>query len=419
MELDDEPNAGRLDENDAGGLAAGQAVLVPRSRGRPKLRDQIDIQHLKNLLTLRFPVTEIARTFNVCTKVIYRVMAEQGLSAPAKLFNNILNDDLDAAVRDIKRDFPNVGEVMMQGHLRNRQIHVQRDRIRKSLHRVDPDGVAQRKTKAITRRVYSVPCPNFLWHLDGNHKLIRWRLVVHGGIDGFTRIVTYLKCSDNNRSETVGDLFDNAVLQYGLPIRMRSDYGGENSVAWQRMYEGRGAENRPVIVGSSVHNERIERLNLELNKNLFKTKDKFIALERDGFLDPMNDTDLFCLHFVFIPRINQILEMYRNAHNNHAVSTEGNRTPVQLFYANQHLTAMYDNPVNRPADDPYHGITPDQLQQHQQPHVEVPVTRCPLSANDLERLINQIDPLEENVDDKDKYRNVVEFVGQCLLAPSE
>ncbi len=27
-----------------------------------------------------------------------------------------------------------------------------------------------------------------LWHIDGHHSLIRWGLVVHGGIDGFSRL---------------------------------------------------------------------------------------------------------------------------------------------------------------------------------------------------------------------------------------
>ena len=40
--------------------------------------------------------------------------------------------------------------------------------------------------------------PNDLWHLDGYHKLIRSDLVIHGGIDGYSRIVTYLKVATNN-----------------------------------------------------------------------------------------------------------------------------------------------------------------------------------------------------------------------------
>ena len=38
--------------------------------------------------------------------------------------------------------------------------------------------------------------------------LFRWRLVVHGGVDGFSRFIVYLSCSNNNRSETVYKLFE-------------------------------------------------------------------------------------------------------------------------------------------------------------------------------------------------------------------
>ena len=47
--------------------------------------------------------------------------------------------------------------------------------------------------------------------------MFRWRIVVHGGVDGYTRIPVYLKCSDNNRSSTVPNLFVNAVSENGLP----------------------------------------------------------------------------------------------------------------------------------------------------------------------------------------------------------
>ena len=43
-----------------------------------------------------------------------------------------------------------------------------------SLIRIDEAAVAMRWSQVIRRRVYQVPGPNALWHIDGNHKLIRY-----------------------------------------------------------------------------------------------------------------------------------------------------------------------------------------------------------------------------------------------------
>ena len=51
---------------------------------------------------------------------------------------------------------------------------------------------------------------------------------MHGGIDGFSRFIVYLACSTNNTSDTVLQLFNNAVHENGLPDCVRSDKGGEN-----------------------------------------------------------------------------------------------------------------------------------------------------------------------------------------------
>jgi hypothetical protein len=67
-----------------------------------------------------------------------------------------------------------------------------------------------------------------LFFADGHHKLVRWGLVTHGGIDGYSRLVVYLQCSGNNRASTVYDLFLSAIRQYSLPSRVRSDHGREN-----------------------------------------------------------------------------------------------------------------------------------------------------------------------------------------------
>ena len=56
----------------------------------------------------------------------------------------------------------------------------------------------------------------------------RWRFIVHGGIDGYSRMIVYLRCSTNNLANTVLDSFLSAVSNFGLPSRVRSDKGTEN-----------------------------------------------------------------------------------------------------------------------------------------------------------------------------------------------
>ena len=48
------------------------------------------------------------------------------------------------------------------------------------------------------------------------------------GVDGHSRLITYLRCSDNNRADTVMLYFIEAVSTYGLSARVQSDYGIEN-----------------------------------------------------------------------------------------------------------------------------------------------------------------------------------------------
>ncbi|KZT30299.1 hypothetical protein NEOLEDRAFT_1030338, partial [Neolentinus lepideus HHB14362 ss-1] len=63
--------------------------------------------------------------------------------------------------------------------------------VRMSLRRLDGLGQVLRNHETISRREYKVPRPNYLWHIDGYHKLIRWGIVVHGMVDGFCRSVRH------------------------------------------------------------------------------------------------------------------------------------------------------------------------------------------------------------------------------------
>ena len=67
--------------------------------------------------------------------------------------------------------------------------------------------------------------------------------MIHGGIDGYSRLVTFLRASDNNRAETVLDGFVQGVRKHGCPSRVRADYGGENLGVKEIMESIRGGRS--------------------------------------------------------------------------------------------------------------------------------------------------------------------------------
>jgi hypothetical protein len=81
----------------------------------------------------------------------------------------------------------------------------------------------------------------------------RRRIVIHGGIDGYSHLVVFLKASDNNRKQTVLSSFLEATILCGLPSRIRVDHGGENNDVCDLMDAVRGANWGSAVRGSSVH----------------------------------------------------------------------------------------------------------------------------------------------------------------------
>ena len=104
--------------------------------------------------------------------------------------------------------------------------------------------------------------------------------MIHGGIDGYSRLVVFLRASTNNRSETMTVAFMRGPSTYGVPSRVRSDHGLENVGVAAFMIGYRGPRRGSIITGRSVHNQRIERLWRDLFQSCTGVFHRFFCIWR-------------------------------------------------------------------------------------------------------------------------------------------
>lgn len=79
--------------------------------------------------------------------------------------------------------------------------------------------------------------------------LIHYRIIIHGFVDGYSRLITGMRASDNNRADTVAQVFYDAIAVHGTPSRVRGDHGTENLQVAQYMEETYGVERGSYIWG--------------------------------------------------------------------------------------------------------------------------------------------------------------------------
>ena len=136
-------------------------IHISGAQGRPRF--DISKDQLEYLSSLSFSWTDIAAILGVSRMTIYR--RRQEFNLPTRR-DTLSDTELRQLIVAWKTEMPNIGVTMITGRVLASGHHVRRERIRQVIRRVDPLSTALRAPSGLTsRRPYSVPGPNCLWHI--------------------------------------------------------------------------------------------------------------------------------------------------------------------------------------------------------------------------------------------------------------
>ena len=126
--------------------------------------------------------------------------------------------------------------------------------------------------RPIQRRRHANWSATTVWNLDTACKLIKYKFVVSGIIDGHSRKVVWLKYSSNNRVENACDLFLKAARDHVIPFQGRGYMYSENKLLSKHMILLCNTSHNGYTCCRSARKSRIERFGHKYNtmvKDLF------------------------------------------------------------------------------------------------------------------------------------------------------
>ena len=243
-------------------------------------------------------------------------------------------------------------------------------------------------------------------------------MVIHGCVDGLSRAIVFLKAA------TVLEAFQTAVNTFHYPRRIRTDHGTENVAVARFMLQKYGVASNPAITGRSIHNQRIERMWKDVFAYVLQYFYNLLYfMESHDILDPNDEVHLFALQYVYIPRVNRTLDYFSVQWNNHPMSTEGNRSPLQTWtagfykFAESNYTVVKDVLDLEATNFVHNGIDDDgpRPQIETSNNIVVPRSTIQLSREETDALMSEVSPLREDNDNgANLYQRTVSFVNELF-----
>ena len=315
-------------------------------------------------------------------------------------FKPIHKDDDEkviSIIRPILEENQLWGHVMLLSKINAEGYTVGRDRLKRIIKEIDPEGSEIRKRTKLKRREYVSKGFGYMWHIDTDHKLGNksFGFVIASAIDGSTRFCPYINIATDNSAGTNLIAFKKGVEAYGLPSRVRADRGGEGVKIARYMLRRRGLNRGSYITGRSIHNQRIERFNLDCNEKVLKPYQRlWDELNNNRIFDNSNNAHKFVLQYMLLSKLKKDIESFRLCWNLHKCRTEKYKSPNELRQA-RHL--IFREPLDD--DDSDVDNMSEEGDDDIEPHVKVTSVLNPLNEIGYEYFKHYCIPIQSHETD--------------------